>query len=65
MCRTPVARRKPSGCDIPQASLTQSLITFLRLYNLIISDFTFYSPNMPNLGSLSHPHGLHEDHVVD
>ena len=41
-----------------------ALVTFLRLADLIIFNFMSYSPYMPNLGSLSHSHGLEEAPVV-
>ena len=41
-----------------------ALVTFLRLAELIIFVFMFYSPYKPNLGSLSHSHGLEEAPVV-
>ena len=41
-----------------------TLVTFLRLADLIIFDCLSYSPYMPNFGSLSHSHGLEEAPVV-
>ena len=41
-----------------------ALVTFLRLAEHIIFYFMFYSPYMPNLGSLSHSHGLEEAPVA-
>ena len=41
-----------------------ALVTFLTLADLIIVYFMSYSPFMPNLGSLSHSHGLKEAPVV-
>ena len=41
-----------------------AVVTFLRLADLIIIDFISYSPDMPNLGSLCHSHGLEEAPVV-
>ena len=41
-----------------------ALATFLRLADLIIFDFMFYSPYKPNLASLSHSHDLEEAPVV-
>ena len=45
-------------------STDMALVTFLRLADLIIFNFNTYSPYMPNLGSLSHSHGLEEAPVV-
>ena len=45
-------------------STNLALVTFLRLADLNIFDFVFYSPYKPNLGSLPHPHGLEEAPVV-
>ena len=61
-----------SGCDIPPRlggvqvpnSSNMSLVTSERLDDLIIFNFMSYSPYMPNLGSLSHSHGLEEAPVV-
>ena len=63
MCRTPVARRAASGCDIPQVSLTY-LATFQRLDDHIIFYFISFGPYFPNLSSLPQPHGLEEAPVV-
>ena len=41
-----------------------ALVTFLRLAEIIIFAFMSYSPYMPNLGSLCHPHGLEEATVA-
>ena len=41
-----------------------SLATLVRLANLKIVLFWSYTPYMPNLGSLSHSHGLEEVPVV-
>ena len=45
-------------------STNLALVTFLRLADLISFDFMAYSPYMPNLGSLSHSHGLEEAPLV-
>ena len=41
-----------------------ALVTSVRLDYLIIFYFESYNPYLPNLGSLSHPHGLEEAPVV-
>ena len=41
-----------------------ALVTFLRFEDLIIFSFMSSDPYMPNLGSLSHSHGLEEVPVV-
>ena len=41
-----------------------ALLTFLRLDDHIFLDLMSFSPYIPNLGSLSHPHGLEEAPVV-
>ena len=41
-----------------------ALVTFQKLDDLIIFYVLFYSPYVPNLGCLSHPHGLEEAPVV-
>ena len=45
-------------------STNLALVTFLSLVDLVNFDFMSYCPNMPNLGSLSHFHGLEEAAVV-
>ena len=45
-------------------STNLALGTFLRLTDLTKFGFMSYSPYMPNLGSLSHSHGLEEALVV-
>ena len=47
-----------------QWSTNLALVTFLRLDDLIIFYYMSYSPHMPNLGPLSHSHGLEEAPVV-
>ena len=41
-----------------------ALVTLLKLDDFIILYFMSYSPYIPNLGSLSHPHGPKEAPVV-
>ena len=41
-----------------------ALVTSVRLDDLIIFNFMSHISYMPNLGSLSHPHGLEEAPVV-
>ena len=55
---TPIAKKRHLWSTNP------ALVTFLRLADLIRFDFLSYTPYMPNLGFLSHPHGLEEAPVV-
>ena len=41
-----------------------ALVTSVRLDDLIILDFMSHVPYLPNLGTLSHPHGLEEAPVI-
>ena len=54
----------PMACKRHLWSTNLALVTFLRLDDLINKNFMYYSPTMPNLGSISHSHVPEEAPVV-